>query len=94
MIKGTAWTEIKVWHDEDEPTIYRIKVYYEHDYGHTDEGRYIAGPKSIEVLEYPEGATDDIKKMIDYQLPDVLDSLLSDIDDDDYDMDFDDRFDY
>jgi hypothetical protein len=94
MIRGTQWAEVKIWHDEDEPTIYRIKVYYEHDYGHTDEGRYIAGDKTIEVLEYPEGATDELKKMIDYQLPDVLEEILSDTDDDNYDIDLDDRFDY
>lgn len=88
MIRGTQWTEVKVWHEEDEPTIYRIKVYYEHDYGHTDEGRYIAGDKTIEVLEYPDGATDELKKMIDYQLPDLLDDILSDTDNDDYDLDF------
>jgi len=93
MIRGTQWAEVKVWHDEDEPTIYRIKVYYEHDYGHTDEGRYIAGDKTIEVLEYPEGATDELKKMIDYQLPDVLEEILSDTDDDDDYIEMDEYFD-
>lgn len=78
MINGTAWTEVKVWHDEDEPTIYRVLVQYEYEMGGWDEGYRVESHAEIEVIEYPEGISQQTKEMIDDKLSDVLDEILSD----------------
>lgn len=68
-----ALTSVKIWHDEDNYTEYQIKVSYD------------LIDKTIEVIEYPEGCTPGLKKMIDDKLDDVL-SNLAEEDNEDYDQ--------
>lgn len=68
-----ALTSVKIWHDEDDYSEYQIKVSYD------------LIDKTIEVIEYPEGCTPGLKKMIDDKLDDVL-SNLAEEDNEDYDQ--------
>ena len=85
MIKGTEWTMVKVWHDEDEPTEYKIKVQYEYEWITNNDPYYQELHTHIEVIEWPDGITESTKKMINNQLPNVLDDILSGIGEEDYD---------
>lgn len=77
MIKKTEWLLVNVWHDEDEPTEYRVKVKWEFEGGHFEDHVYFDGFCNIEVLEYPENITEATKKMIVNQLWDKLDDIMS-----------------
>ena len=68
-----ATTYIKIWHDEDDYSEYRIKVAYD------------LMNRTIEVIEYPEGSTPMLQMMIDDKLSELLDTL-SEEEDDDYDQ--------
>lgn len=64
-----TFTTVKIWHDEDEPTEYRIKV-------------EVINKRSIEILEYPEYATPQLKSMIDDKIEDIMEDLVNTTDDD------------
>ena len=85
MTTTHAWTFVKVWHEEDDYTEYKIKVEYSYESGHTADGVYWEGHKSIHVLEYPPNATNLLKLAIDNQLPYLLDQLIEE----DYETDED-----
>jgi hypothetical protein len=68
-----ALTSVKIWHDEDDYTEYRIKVAYD------------LVNKTIEVIEYPEGSTPLLQFMIDDKLDELLNTLAEE-DDEDYDQ--------
>ena len=85
MIKGTAWTLIDYWHEEDEPTQYRIKVAYQYTGGQYVDGRYMPGIRQIEVIEYPENASHALVQYIDDQLPEIMDEILQDDGNDEWD---------
>ena len=82
MIRGYAWPIVKVWHDEDDCTEYRVKVEYEYEYISHRDPYYQEMRSHIEVIEWPEGITDVTKDMINHRLGDVLAELLEP--DDDY----------
>ena len=87
MKKGTTWTEVKVWHDEDEPTIYRIKIQYEYERGGWMEEYRVEPHIEVDIIEYPEGITDQTKEMIRTNLSDIIDDIFSDGDVSEYDFD-------
>lgn len=68
-------TSVKIWHDDDDYTEYQIKVAYD------------LINKTIEVIEYPEGSTPILERMIDEKLDDLLSTLAED-EDEDYDNSF------
>lgn len=76
---------VKVWHDEDEPTEYKIKVEYGYEWITNNDPHYQELHTHIEVIEWPDGITESTKKMINNQLPNVLDDILSGIGEEDYD---------
>lgn len=77
MKQGTDWILVNVWHDEDEPTEYRVKIKWQYEAGHYEDFVYFDGYRNIDVLEYPENITDNTRKMIDNQLWDELDEILA-----------------
>jgi len=92
MIKGTQWTTVRVWHDDDEPSDYKVKVAYEYEYITNHDPFYQQIQSHIEVIEWPEGVTDNLRAMINHRLNDVLAELLEDDDPDESERDFDDYY--
>lgn len=88
MIKGTAWADVQVWHDDDEPTEYRVKVAYEYEYISNDDPYYQEIYEKVEVIEWPEGINETTKKMINNKLGDVLADILENDDCEPYEISF------
>lgn len=87
MKQGTIWTEVNVWHDEDEPTTYRIKIKYEYESGGWNEGYRVDPHIEVDIIEFPENLTEQTKKMIRTNLSDKIDDIFSDPDVSEYDFD-------
>ena len=88
MIRGTQWTTVRVWHDDDEPTDYKVKVEYEYEYISNYDPFYQQLHSHIEVVEWPEGVNDVTKAMINHRLKDVLAELLEDDDLDEWEQSY------
>lgn len=88
MIKGTAWTTVRVWHDEDDSHDYHVKVEYEYEYITNHDPFYQEVRSHIEVIEWPEWINDTTKAMINHRLNDVLAELLESDDSDEYEQSY------
>lgn len=87
MKQGTTWIKWAL-HDENDNFVWlTLKVAYEYEAGWFEDGVYNEKHQKIEVLEYPENITDEIKAKIDAELPDILDYLLDDVDESERDFD-------
>ena len=88
MIQGTAWTKVNVSHDEDEATEYDIRVAYEYEYISHRDPYFQQVHSHIEVIEWPEGISENTKAMINNKLGDVLADLLEPDDQDEWEQSF------
>lgn len=82
MKKGTEWRRVKVYDDEDNCQEYFVKLEYEYEGGYYEDGRYHDGYSRIEVLQYPEGISEETKKDINEVVQFMLEEILNDNDDD------------
>lgn len=81
MKKGTTWHEFKFWHDEDDYTPYRAKVYYEIEPGYFEDGRYFSKSITLEIVEYPEDADETLKAMLRDKLEEQAEWILLNLED-------------
>jgi hypothetical protein len=91
MKKGTTWYEFKFWHDDEDYTPYRAKIRYEIEPGYFEEGRYFQGSTMLEIIEYPEDASDLLKATLRDKLSEECDWILLSLEDneDSYETDKD-----
>lgn len=83
MKSGSIWYELKFWHDDDDYTPYRVKIAYEIEPGYYEDGKYHDGYSTLEIEEYPEGASDILKASLRDGVSEMFDHILMDISDSD-----------
>ena len=84
MIKGTQWTKVVVWYDDEVSAEYDVKVAYEYDYITNHDPFYQQIHSHIEVIQWPQGVSERTKSLINYKLNDVLSEILQGDDVDEY----------
>lgn len=85
MKSGSIWYELKFWHDDDDYTPYRVKIAYEIEPGHYEDGRYYDGYSILEIEEYPDGASESLKASLRDKVDELSDYILMDISDNEED---------
>jgi len=69
MKRGTNWVTVPVYDENDDCTLYEVLVQWEYDPNGGNE--IIEYWWDWDIIKFPEGLTDDEKKIIEYSLEDL-----------------------